>query len=242
VQPGGTDLVGLCDLAEDRALAEAGELEAGFYDADRAASRVAARGKTTSLAWSPYWLVLEPGTLITSPLGHSSIWSMVSAASSARRREAMKSTSSRARSRGWRPPGCDPRPNRTGGLRVAGHPDEAARQADPLAVSASEFEELRRLRREGGGAAHGPGDPALGSRLFRPGDVPRLLSYDPVVGGPGLRPDPAGPGAATSPSRGNNPSVVQLEKNTEAAGASSKGNADVRGTIQKKGNRWSPRP
>jgi transposase len=31
---------------------------------------------------------------------------------------------------------------------VADHPAEEARQADPLAVTASEFEELRRLRRE----------------------------------------------------------------------------------------------
>jgi transposase-like protein len=43
---------------------------------------------------------------------------------------------------------------------VANELAEQARAANPLSVSPSEFEELRRLRREGGGAAGGEGDPA----------------------------------------------------------------------------------
>ena len=55
---------------------------------------------------------------------------------------------------------------------VAAQLAEEARQADPLAVTGSEFEELRRLRRGERGVAHRAGDPAQGSRLFRPGDDP----------------------------------------------------------------------
>jgi hypothetical protein len=43
-------------------------------------------------------------------------------------------------------------------------------------VSASEFEELRRLRREVGGAAHGAGDPAQGRRLSDGGAGPKIAA------------------------------------------------------------------